>query len=178
MCYEQDMRIAKVLGLLDEMKGKGIIEKYAIGGAMACVAYIEPFVTYDLDVFVLLPSQEGHLISITPIYAYLREKGYRIDKEHVIIDDVPVQFIPAYNKLTEEAVNEAVEMRYKTTKMPVFRIEHLLAIMIQTDRPKDRTRIVHVLDQAKVDDDYLVDILRRHRLLRRWNEFKRKFYGN
>jgi len=30
----------------------------------------------------------------------------------------------------------------------------------------------------KVDDDYLVDILRRHRLLRRWNEFKRKFYGS
>ncbi len=170
------MRIEKTLQILRDLETRGIIEKYAIGGAMACIAYVEPFVTYDLDVFILLPPQKGKIALLTPIYNYLRGRGYSVVKEHVMIVDVPVQFIPAYNRLTEEAVKKAIKVKYKNTEMPIFRIEHLLAIMIQTNRPKDRERIVRVLDQAEVDADYLMDILRRHRLLKRWDNFKRRIH--
>jgi hypothetical protein len=48
----------------------------------------------------------------------------------VIIEGVPVQFLPAYNALLEEALREACEMLYQATSTRVLRVEHLLAICL------------------------------------------------
>jgi hypothetical protein len=172
------MDIEKSLAILAELKDRGIIKAYAIGGAVACIAYIEPFLTYDLDVFVSLPATGAKIVDIVPIYDYLRRKGYQCQKEHVMIEGVPVQFIPPYNSLIEEAIDEAVEIAYKNGTMTVCRIEHLLAIMIQTDRPKDRVRITQVLEGARLDHAYLMDIVKRHGLMERWGQFKGRFYAD
>lgn len=174
---ETYMTIGKTLRVLEELEEEGIVDRYAIGGGMATIVYIEPFLTYDLDVFVLLPPTHGRLVSIRPIYDYLSEKGFKPEGEHVLVGDVPAQFIPAYNNLTQEAVKEAIIVESGGLRMRVFRLEHLVAIMLQTDRPKDRARLVQVLDQAKLDKHYLTSILRRHRLLKRWARFRKRFYG-
>lgn len=46
----------------------------------------------------------------------------------------------------------------------VFRVEHLIAIAVQTNRPKDRDRVAQLLEQARVDKLALEDICRRHGL--------------
>lgn len=51
--------------VLNEMVEEGILEAYAIGGAMAAVFYVEPVATFDLDVFVLLPAAERDQVSVT-----------------------------------------------------------------------------------------------------------------
>lgn len=45
----------KALAVLNELEQAGILGRYAIGGAMAATFYAEPVVTFDLDIFVVLP---------------------------------------------------------------------------------------------------------------------------
>ena len=167
----------KTLKVINELQIKKVIEKYAIGGGIAVIFYIEPVLTYDLDVFVFLPQTQSELITVSPIYEYLKKKGYKAHQEHIVIEGVPVQFIPAYNELVEEAVTEAREIKYKRTKTRLFRIEHLLAIMLQTDRPKDRARMTQLLEEAEINMEYLTVILGRNGLVNNWQEFNRRFYG-
>ncbi len=79
-----------------------------------------------------------------------------------------MQFIPAYNWLVEEALSEAVEMTFGTTPTRVVRLEHLIAIMLQTDRPQDSERLALALEQSRPDRARLRDILACHGLLERW----------
>jgi len=53
-----------------------------------------------------------------------------------------------------------------------LRIEHLIAIGLQTFRPKDRERIVRFLEEAEVDHRRLRDILKKHGLLDRYKKIK------
>ncbi len=168
----------KTLRILNGLEKSGLITRYAIGGAIAVLFHAEPVLTYDMDIYCFLPEQTGPLVTLSPIYAFLKKSGYREDKEHVLIEGVPVQFIPAYNDLVTEAVTQAVETKFKRTRTRVVRVEHLLAIMLQTDRPKDRTRITHLLDEAKIDARKLEGILKRHALRAKWREFKRRHYDN
>ncbi len=167
----------KTLRVLNDLERRKIIEKYAIGGGIGVIFYMEPVLTYDLDIFVLLPQTQSGLISLSAIYEHLQVKGHKAHQEQIMIEGVPVQFIPAYNDLVEEAVKEAREIKFKTARTRVLRVEHLLAIMLQTNRPKDKARMPQLLEQAKIDSDYLKEILQRHGLRKKWTEFKRRFYG-
>jgi hypothetical protein len=137
--------LEKTLQILNELETRGLVKKYAIGGGIAVLYYAEPILTFDLDVFCLLPEQEGRPVTLSPIYSYLKDKGYKSDEEHIIIEGLPVQFIPVYNKLVEEALDNAVTIKYKKVNTRIVSIEYLLAIMLQTSRPKDRERIIMLL---------------------------------
>lgn len=166
----------KTLKVINELEAKGLIEKYAIGGAFAALFYMEPALTYDLDVFIFLPKAKSKIVVLTPIYDYLRKKGYREDKEHILIEGTPVQFIPAYNALTEEAVRNARETKYGKERTRVFRAEHLAAVMLQTNRPKDRARLGLFLEEAGIDRKKLKEIAKRNHLTETWAEISKNFF--
>lgn len=166
----------KTLKVLNELERRGLIERYAIGGGIAALFYTEPVLTYDLDVFVFFTATKSSLITLSPIYDYLRSKGYREDKEHIVIEGVPVQFLPVYNPLIEEALMEVREVKYKQVKTRVFQAEYLLAIMLQTGRTKDKARMTQFLEEAKIDQKNLAAIIRRHGLKGKWQEFKKQLY--
>jgi hypothetical protein len=98
-----------------------------------------------------------------------------VEEEHIIIEGIPVQFIPAYNELVEEAVDEAIEVKYERVKTRIVRAEHLLVIMLQTYRSKDRERMLLLLDEAQVDMACLENILDRHGLQKKWRAFRRRY---
>lgn len=162
----------KTLQVINELEKEGVIERYALGGATALLFYAEPALTFDVDVFILLPGEKDskQLINLGPIYKALETKGYPAEKEHVLIEGVPVQFIPVYNPLVEEAVREASTKDYQGIKTRVMKIEYLLAIMIDTNRPRDRERIAKLLGEIKYDKPLLEEILNRHSLRKRWEE--------
>lgn len=70
---------------------------------MAATFYLEPAATLDVDVFVLLSNPGGALVSLTPIYEYLKSRGGIEDREHIVIGDWPVQFLVPANELETEA---------------------------------------------------------------------------
>lgn len=152
-----------------ELEKAGIIKAFAIGGGIAATYYIEPLLTFDLDIF-FIPVQE-RIDILTPIYEHLREKGFRPRKEQILIEGIPVQFIPAYNALIEEAVLQAKPATYQRLRFNILRVEHLIAIALQTFRPKDRERIVRFLEEAKVDHHRLHGILKGHGLLDKYKKF-------
>lgn len=166
----QEMK--KTLAILNELKKAGLITDYAIGGGMGAVFYVEPFLTYDLDVFILARDPSG-LQPLEPIYQFLKKRGCRPQKEQIVIEGVPVQFLPAYNGLLDEAVREARAIRFQGTPTRVMRVEHLAAVMIQTGRAKDRERFFKVLDEAKMDPEKLSGIIGRFGLNEKYLEWKR-----
>lgn len=135
---------------------------------MAATFYTEPVLTFDLDVFVVLSPEIGQLISLAPVYEALRARGYGEEKEAVMIEGVPVQFLPAYNALVEEALGQAREIDYDGVPARVVRAEHLIAVALQTGRSKDRARVAMLREQASLDLNLLADILKRHQLEEKW----------
>jgi hypothetical protein len=85
-----------------------------------------------------------------------------------LIEGVPVQFLPAYNSLIEEALNQAQEIMFENVPTRVLRSEHLIAISLQTGRNKDRERLRILREQAQVDLHFLADVLKRHQLNEKW----------
>ena len=163
----------KTLAILNELESAGLVERYAIGGAMAGFFYAEAVVTEDLDAFVLLKTSGG-LISLTPIYDFLKQRGATEEREHLWLAGTLVQLIPTFDALTEEAVREAVEKTIGQTKTRVMRVEHLIVIALKTGRAKDHSRISLLLEQAEVDEARLRDILLRHQLQDRWEKYRLK----
>src|SRR5213082_3271517 len=135
---------------------------------MGATFYTEPVLTFDLDIFVVLPRTPGGLLTLSSLYEGLRARGYREENECVLIEGVPVQFLPAYNALVEDALNEAQEIMYEDMRTRVLRSEHLVAICLQTGRDKDRERVRILREQAKLDQNFLADVLRRHQLEDKW----------
>jgi len=158
----------KAIEILEQLTLDGTLTAYAIGGGVAATFYAEPVLTYDLDVFVLLRPSSGLLVSLSPLYEKLRGMGFEEKQEHMVVGGLPVQFIPAYNALVEEAVENAVSLPFGDTTVRVVSPEHLLAIMLQTGRPKDRARAALFVEEAEVDSDRLRQILDRHGLSDRW----------
>ena len=158
------------------MEQTGLIGKYCIGGGIATVFYVEPLLTYDLDIFFTPAEEKKGIITLSPIYDYLKKRGYRTYKEHIIIEEIPVQFIPVYNKLVKEAVENAAEIKYKNTNARVLKAEYLIAIMLQTFRPKDKERIVKIMDESKINKKYLKEILGKYKLNEKFEHFMKLYY--
>jgi hypothetical protein len=163
----------QTLRILNELADRKLVESYAIGGAMAAFFYSEAVVTEDLDAFVVVAPPAGALLTLTPVYDYLKSRGAMEQREHLILAGTLVQIIPAYDALTEEAVRQAVENRIGQTPTRVMRAEHLTAIALKTGRAKDHARIALLLEEADIDSALLTDILTRHALMDRWDSFKK-----
>jgi len=155
----------KTLKIINQLKKKGLIEDYTIGGGIATIFYVEPFLTYDLDIFIIPSKKERrkNLILLSPIFDYLEDQGYFWSGEHIIIEGMPVQFIPA-DKLEEEAIRKAKEISYEKVKTKVMTPEYLTSILLRAGRKKDMEKIEKLFQQAKVDMKKLKGILRRHGL--------------
>jgi len=165
----------ETLKVLNAMVEDGVIENYAIGGAVAAIYYLEPFDTSDVDIFVQLKAFANELIMLAPIYDYLRRRGYNSEGEFIRIEGFPVQFLPVFNRLTDEAVGEALTIKFARTQTRVMRAEHLVAIMLDTGRTKDYLRIGMFLEQDLVDMNSLSDVLRRHGLSEKWKANQYRF---
>ncbi|MCX6645903.1 MAG: hypothetical protein NTY09_06065 [bacterium] len=168
----------KTLEILKSLESRGIFKKYAIGGGIAATYYGEPTMAYDLDLFVFFPTGKDDLNLLTPTYNYLTGLGYSIEGDGILIEGVHVQFLPAYNPLIEEAVEESISVKFGSTNAQIFSLEYLMAIMVQTFRPKDKIRIENLLEligqpdaRLKFDSGKFSDILTRYGLRERWDDF-------
>lgn len=156
----------RVIHVLNEMVSAGVIQTYAIGGAIAALFYMEPIETHDLDVFIVLPSSSGPILSLRGVYGYLEKQGYQPKAEHVLIEGIPVQFLVASSPLVDEAIEKAASKRYGKEKVRVILPEYLVAIMVELNRAKDRIRIGWFLDGVKLQG--LKTILKKYRLEKKW----------
>jgi hypothetical protein len=89
------MSIRDVIVAVNHMEADGVIERYAIGGAVGATFYVEPVATLDIDLFVTFRAiGESVLLPLQPIYDYLMARGASMKGEYVLIAGWPVQFLP------------------------------------------------------------------------------------
>lgn len=150
---------------LNALKEERIVADYALGGATAMLFYAEPTRTYDVDVFVLLARAEGSaLVSLGPIYGWARQRGFTEKAEHILIHQVPVQFLPAHNALAEDAVATARTLDYDGVPVRVVGPEHLAALALQAGGGRRRERAWQLLESGSLDRARLDDLLKKHGL--------------
>ena len=154
------------------MVADGVIENYAVAGALGAMFYVEPFSTKDLDVLVTTP--EDRLIIELPGWEYLKARGYTIiENEGIVVEGWPVQFLPATSALEHEAYLKAQILNVEEVPVRVARPEHLVAIMLKVGRPKDVARVTMFLSQEAVDVRALEDVLNRHGLSEKWLQYNK-----
>jgi hypothetical protein len=157
---------ADALRVLNDMKRAGVVEDYAVAGAMALVFWTEAIPTFDLDVLVFLPGDEETIVSLAPLYGWAAERGDTTQAEHVMIEGVPVRFLPAHNKLADEAIERAETLDYEGVSVRVVRPEHLVALYLEPGArtPKRRERAAALRESSAVDRAVLDDLLNRFSL--------------
>ena len=154
---------ADALRVLNEMKDSGVVEEYAVAGAVAMVFWAEAIPTFDLDVLVFLPGEEAAIVSLAPLYEWAGMRGYVARAEHVMIEGVPVQFLPAHNSLAEEAIDRAVTLQYEGVSVRVVRPEYLVALYLEPGARtrKRRERAAALMESSAVDRALLDTLLKR-----------------
>lgn len=151
---------------LNDLKDQKVVEDYAVAGAMALVFWTEAVPTFDLDVLVALRATGKPLTDLGPIYHWARESGYRLEAGHILIEDVPVQFLPVYNDLAQEAVRTAATLDYKGVPIRVARPEYLIALALDPPAKtrKRSERAATLAESAPIDESLLKDVMERYNL--------------
>src|SRR6266699_5874295 len=118
--------LADILRAANELVSVELIKDFALGGALAAIYYTEPVTTYDADI-IFVASDKTLSAGIPAIYSHLQSKGWRVEREHLLVKDFPVQFLAA-SGLTEEAVREANRIEYDGDPAKGFRPEYIIAV--------------------------------------------------
>lgn len=150
------MGLKEVLTSLNNLKETGVIQDYAIGGGYAAMFYDIPMTTYDLDVLVILPSENDY----HNLYEHFRKQGSKIEGVYIFIKDMPVQFFPNYiMPLYNSAIEEANIVELGSVSSKFVTVEYLIALYLTASRDKDIIRVKSLLNKA--NRDLLIDILKR-----------------
>lgn len=171
------MSMAETLTVLNKLVDDGVINTYAIAGAVAAYYYIEPTLTEDLDVLITLDQGAASgLITLGPILSALQSMGYtEFRDEGIIIGEWPVQFLPVASALDAIALQTAetldVAIHGQMFKTRVLRPEYLVAKAVDIGRPKDYMRIIQFVEEGAVDLERLQDVLQRFGLEAKWRRF-------
>ena len=82
-------RMKQVAQLLNDMLACGVIQNYALFGAMAQMRYTEAVATLDADVLVAVPSADKMDV-FTGIYGFCKERGFETEGEAIRVGSWPV----------------------------------------------------------------------------------------
>lgn len=129
---------------------------------MAMLFWAEPVLTFDLDIFILLPDSRSPIISLEPLYDAIRQLGYTVSAEHVLIHGTPVQFLVSPSPLGDEAIETAEERELDGVAFRVMRPEYLAALWLQAGGAKRRERVEVLRQSGSLDEAVLQNLLQRH----------------
>ena len=168
------IKLTEVSLALADMYAKGIIGKYAVGGASAVAFYADPIATKDLDIFFLFePPQNSLLLSLEPIYDYCSKNGYQYDHEFISIGGWDVQFVESgHDELWKDALLNARTFTFDDSSIEVLPPEHLAAMWSSVARPKDILKILHFAVSDVLDPEKLKEILVRFDMIQTWRNIQ------
>ena len=146
------MGLREALISLNDIKATGIIQDYAIGGGHAVRLYGIDRPTYDLDVFVVLvPEKDVHELAVlSKIYEYYRNKGAKIAHEHIIIEEVPVQFLANISDLHNRAIEKAIVVEVEGVSSKFVDLEYFIVVLLTAARQRDIIRAKGLLEKANL----------------------------
>jgi len=163
-----------VAQLLNAMRAAGVIQEYALFGAVAQMRYTEAVATLDADVLIMVPAPE-RLDVLAGIYQFCADKGYHAEGEAIAVGGWPTQFVPVFSPLTREALEQAETADFEGVPLRVVRADHLAAIALSVGRTKDFLRILALLESESVTAEQIGRLAARHSLAEEWRAFETRF---
>ncbi len=166
------MSFIEAFRALNALKRRRIIRDYAVIGAVAATAYMEPLATEDLDVIILVDTDEEYL----RVFNTIAENAEGQEGMHYVLGGVPVQIFPSTTMpLYRDTVETAAQVRIGGLRVNFASIEHLILLYLQAFREKDQLR-VRILNRM-ADSAQLNALLQRfddaeERLTRRLQELR------
>ena len=168
------MSFTDAFRILNGLKRRKVIKDYVVIGAIAATAYMEPIFTEDIDVIVLVDSDEEYLRA----FRRVGELAEGQEGMHHILGGVPVQMFPSNTKpLFRDVLDQALPVKFGRLRSKFASAEHLILLYLEPFREKDRLRIMNLMPNA--DASKLRGLLKRYddekgTLTRRLQEL----YGN
>lgn len=151
------MAFADAVAALNRFKRRRIIRDYAIIGAVAATAYMEPVFTEDLDAVILVDSDDEYRRA----YGAIAAESETMEGMHHILGGVPVQLFPStIMPLYRDAVEQAKKVRIGNIRAKVATAEHLILLYLTANRRRDRIRVGYLLEDA--DESRLQSLLERY----------------
>ena len=163
-----------VAELLNRMRADGVITDYALFGAVAQMRYTEPVATLDADILVAVPAPDG-LDGLSALYQFCADQGYHAEGEAISVGAWPVQFVPVFSSLTQEALAQAETADFEGVEFRVVRADYLAVIALSVGRAKDFSRILALLESDSVTRDQVTSLAQRHGLSEAWQRFQKRF---
>ena len=144
------MSFADAIRRLNDLKQRGLIRDYAVIGAVAATAYIEPVLTQDVDVVVLVDSDD----EFWETYRRVGGAAEGTDGMHHILGGRPVQMFPSTIKpIYQDTLAESRQTRIGDAMVKVASPEHLVALGLEAFRYKDKLRIAELLELPGIDTE-------------------------
>lgn len=138
-----EMAFIDAVAALNGLKRRRIVRDYAIIGAVAATAYMEPIFTEDLEVAILVDTDE----ECRRVFGTIAEESESQEGMHQILGGVPVQIFPTtVMPLYLDTVEKARKVRIGNVRAKVATVEHLVVLYLISDRQRDRMRISYLLD--------------------------------
>ena len=136
---------------------------------MAATFYTAPVLTFDLDVFILLPSESGGCVmSLDALYGALRKRGYNEEGETVSIEGHAGPVSTGVQCPDRRGAGAGARNRLRRRADSPGGGRNLIAICLQTGRAKDRARVAMLREQAELDGALFADVRKRHHLEKKW----------
>jgi hypothetical protein len=167
------MSFVDAIRTLNGLKRRRIIRDYIIIGAVAATAYMEPVMTQDLDVVVLVDTDQ----EFWETYRRVGKHADGLDGMHHMLGARPVQLFPSTMKpIYADAIEKARRTRAGNLRVKLASPEHLVLLALDAFRLKDKIRIGEMLNNGSVDRDAVRRLLEvfddgEHTLARRFKEF-------
>lgn len=140
-------RMLDVFRAMNKLKQRRLVRDLALIGSVAASLYIGPINTVDVDIMVLVNTDE-EWIKATRAFAELTNA--RWDSLFQDVDGIFVQILPAsMSPLYEDAVESARVHRADNIRVRAASPEHLILMALVAFRPdKDLLRIPLLLEHA------------------------------
>ena len=151
------MSFADAIRRLNDLQLCGLIRDYAVIGAVAATAYVEPVLTQDVGVVVLVDSDD----EFWETYRRVGEAAEGIDGMHHILGGRPVRLFPSTIKpIYRDTLAAATQTRIGDATVKVATPEHLVALALEAFRYKDKLRIAELLELPGIDTEAIWRLIR------------------
>ena len=142
------MSFVDAIRRLNELKRRRIIKDYAVIGAVATTAYVEPVFNEDIDVVVLVDTDD----EFWEAYRRVGDAAEGLEGMHHVLGDRPVRMFPSTMKpIYRDAVAKARQSRIGNVRVKVASPEHLVVLAVEAFRYKDKLRIAALLELPDID---------------------------
>ena len=150
------MSFTEAFRALNGLKRRKVIRDYVVIGAVAATTYMEPVFTEDIDVIVLVDTDEEYRSTFLAISRHAEAQ----DGMHQVLGGVPVQLFPSTTMpLYRDALEGARQVRVGNLRVKFASAEHLILLYLLAFRERDHLRIRSLL--RNIDEGQLRYLLER-----------------